>query len=130
LKRVLDTNVWLDLLVFEDSRVARLAELDGPVLATEPMLQEFAIVLARPVFALDEAQRATLLARQRSLVTVCAPSPDCRLACTDRNDQMFIDLAVAHRADWLVTRDKALLRLARHANRRFGLRIGTPESLA
>jgi len=130
LKRVLDTNVWLDLLVFEDSRVARLAELDGPVLATEPMLQEFAIVLARPIFALDEAQRATLLARQRSRVTVCAPSPDCRLACTDRNDQMFIDLAVAHRADWLITRDKALLRLARHASRRFGLRIGTPESLA
>ncbi len=130
MKRVLDTNVWLDLLVFEDSRVARLAELDGAVLATEPMLQEFAIVLARPIFALDEAQRATLLARQRSRVTVCAPSPDCRLACTDRNDQMFIDLAVAHRADWLITRDKALLRLARHASRRFGLRIGTPESLA
>jgi predicted nucleic acid-binding protein len=40
---------------------------------------------------------------------------------------MFVDLAVALRVDWLVSRDKALLRLRRIAGRRFGVRIGTPE---
>ena len=40
---------------------------------------------------------------------------------------MFIALAVALRVDWLVSRDKALLRLRRIAQRRFAIRIGTPE---
>jgi hypothetical protein len=50
------------------------------------------------------------------------------LPCTDPADQKFIDLAVAERAQWLLSRDKALLRLARLAGKRFALRIGTPET--
>ena len=129
---ILDTNVWLDWLVFEDARLQPLAAEAAAgrlrLAATEPMLEEFAAVIARPHFGLDDARREALRARQRALVTLHAPAPDCRLPCTDPDDQRFIDLAVALRVDWLLSRDKALLRLHRIAGRRFGLRIGTPET--
>jgi predicted nucleic acid-binding protein len=129
---VLDTNVWLDWLVFADPRVVPLARAieSGAVtvLATGPMLDEFAAVVARPHFGLDAAARDACASRQRAVVSACGPAPDCRLPCTDRADQMFVDLAVARRADWLLSRDKALLRLRRIAARRFGIRIGTPEA--
>ncbi|HYF59801.1 MAG TPA: putative toxin-antitoxin system toxin component, PIN family [Burkholderiaceae bacterium] len=132
MRAVVDTNVWLDLLVFDDPRIAPLAGALGSgalvVLATAPMLEEFADVIGRPRFAIDAARREALVARQRAAVRLVEPAPDCRLACTDRDDQRFVDLAVAHRTDWLLSRDKALLRLRRTALRRFGLRIGTPEA--
>jgi predicted nucleic acid-binding protein len=131
MRAILDTNVWLDWLVFGDPRIAPLAsavESGGlRILATEPMLGEFAAVIARPQFRLDAARVGDLSARQRSLVDTRDPAPDCRLPCTDPDDRMFIDLAVAHRVEWLLSRDKALLRLRRIASRRFGLRVGTPE---
>ena len=34
-----------------------------------------------------------------------------RIRCTDVDDQKFIDLALAHGVRWLVSRDKALLKL-------------------
>lgn len=131
MRLILDTHVWLDWLVFRDRRLAMLIDAieagQVRVLATEAMLQEFAAVITRPIFALDAVQRAAAAETQRKRVQACQPAPDCRLACTDRNDQMFIDLAVAHRADWLLSRDKALLRLRRQAQGRFGVRIDTPE---
>jgi hypothetical protein len=50
-----------------------------------------------------------------------------RLHCTDPDDQKFIDLAVAARAHTLVTRDKALLKLARKALARHGVRVCLPQ---
>jgi len=131
MRLILDTNIWLDWLVFEDASVCALAHhaRNSEVLATEPMLAEFAAVITRPLFGLDTARRASLVAAQRERVRVVAPAPDCRLACTDPDDQGYIDLAVAHRVDWLLTRDKALLRLRRHAWRRFGVRIGPATAL-
>jgi len=131
---ILDTNVWLEWFVFDDPRVRSLARAIAddrlPVLATEPMLAEFAAVIVRPVFALSPDAAAGLCHRQRACVALHPTAPDCRLDCTDRDDRMFIDLAVAHRVDWLVTRDKALLRLRRPAARRFGVAIGTPDAWA
>ena len=46
-------------------------------------------------------------------------------ACTDTDDQVFIDLALAEGASWLVTRDRALLKLARRMLTR-GVRVVTP----
>ena len=85
-------------------------------------------MIQRPHFGLEEGRRQALSERQRAIVTLHAPAPDCRLPCTDPDDQCFVDLAIALRVDWLVSRDKALLRLNRIESRRFGLRIGTPET--
>jgi len=57
-------------------------------------------------------------------------APVCeRLRCSDSDDQKFIDLAVASGAAWLISRDRAVLRLARRASA-FGLAIVTPERWA
>lgn len=132
MRLVLDTNVWLDWLVFDDARLAPLADaVAAGVLrldATQPMLNEFAAVIVRPHFGLDATACAAACARQRAAVALHEPAPDCRLPCTDPDDRMFIDLAIALRVDWLLSRDKALLRLRRIAGRRFAVRIGTPEA--
>jgi predicted nucleic acid-binding protein len=48
--------------------------------------------------------------------------------CTDCDDQKFLELARDSAADWLVTADKALLRLARRDRLRGLFRILTPET--
>jgi predicted nucleic acid-binding protein len=134
MRLVLDTHVWLDWLVFRDPRHQPLREhlQAGPqapvVLATQAMLTEFSQVIRRPSFMLGMAEADRLCATQRERVCLRPDAPDCRLPCTDPDDQCFIDLAVAHAVDALLSRDKALLRLARHARRRFGVAVITPEA--
>ena len=131
---VIDTNVWLDLLVFGDP-VGRPIETQlstGQIaaLATGPMRDELADVLARPKFKLDDRTVAAALDRYDSLVQPRAIAPDCHLACRDADDRKFLDLAVAtaigHPGAWLISKDRALLAARRPAARRFRLRIGTP----
>ena len=50
-----------------------------------------------------------------------------RMRCTDGDDQKFIDLALGHGARWLLSRDRAVLKLARRA-RPLGLSVLTPET--
>lgn len=134
---VLDTNVVLDWLVFHDPPVsplaAALAARHLRWIATAPMLDELADVLRRPglerwagrlVSALDTARACALLQ--------AAPKPDVppgHPVCTDPDDQKFIDLALAAPARWLLTRDKALLKLARAAAAR-GVTVCTPAHWA
>ena len=118
---VLDTNIVLDLLVFEDSSTARLLQglesgvLDWP--ATLAMREEFWRVLAYPHIApwlqsrgktpeglLGEFDRLSRLARDP------APQAPGSVRCSDPDDQRFIDLALAHKA-FLLSKDLAVLRL-------------------
>jgi uncharacterized protein len=134
LRLVLDTNVWLDWLVFDDPSVRALTHAYAAgaleLLATDAMHAEFCDVIARPQFGLPEPRRRALEQSYRARTRRCPSPPDCRLPCTDRDDQCFIDLAVACRVDWLLSRDRALLRLRRLAAKRFGLRIATPAQWA
>jgi predicted nucleic acid-binding protein len=133
-KLVVDTHVWLEALVFDDPRTRALLPAlrsgQAQALATAAMDAEFDRVIARPTFALDADTAARLAATRQALVCPVAEAPDCRLDCTDPDDRMFIDLAVARRADWLLSRDRALLRLRRAALARFGVLIGPPERWA
>jgi predicted nucleic acid-binding protein len=121
---VLDTNVVLDWLLFDDPGVRALgAALTAGTLqwvATAPMLAELADVLQRP-FALGRAARPEdVLRRAGQACRVVEPPPPVPPAprCRDGDDQKFIDLALALPARWLVTRDKALLDLRRPAGAR------------
>jgi uncharacterized protein len=49
------------------------------------------------------------------------------LRCTDPDDQKFIDFALACGARWLVSRDKAVLKLRRRALALHGLQIVHPD---
>jgi len=134
---VLDTNVCLDLFVFRDPRWnALLAGLrDGSVTAItrEDCRREWQIVLGYPHLPLDEAGRAAAAAEFDSLLTVLPlPPADAdthRLpVCKDRDDQKFLETARQAGAEALVTKDKALLKLARRAARAGLFAILTPDA--
>jgi putative PIN family toxin of toxin-antitoxin system len=117
---VLDTNIVLDLLLFQNPQVQGLRQaLDEQQLrwlATVPMREELVRVLAYPKIALVLARLghsvAPLLAQWDALVSVVEVAPCCAVRCRDPDDQMFIDLAVAHRAQ-LLSKDALVLRLAK-----------------
>ena len=132
---VLDTNVVLDWLVFRHSIGAPLekALISGQCrwLCTRAMRDELARVVVRDSLARWAINATNVLAVFDALGVDMGPVPSLgaaeRLPCSDPDDQMFIDLAIARRADALLTRDRAVLHLARRA-RRFGLLIATPEA--
>jgi len=127
---VLDTNVALDWLVFRDvgARPLGLALARGDLcwLATAAMRAELAHMLAHASLAhwAPDGERA-LASFDALAVLSAAPERPGPLHCRDPDDQMFIDLALAASARWLLTRDKALLRLARRA-RTLGVEVTTP----
>ncbi|HEX7155581.1 MAG TPA: putative toxin-antitoxin system toxin component, PIN family [Burkholderiaceae bacterium] len=127
---VLDTNVWLDLFVFDDPPARPLAAAleCGRLLAvrSEATCAELRVVLARPSFAAAPVQQ--LLQRWQELAQPFAAPAAAPCRCTDPHDQKFLDLAYAARARLLLTRDRALLALAARA-RRDGLAILAPRSL-
>ena len=126
---MLDSNVVLDWLVFRDPsgdaigaaiRSARIRWI-----ATGAMRRELEHVLTRADFTAWKADPADVLAAwDRWAQIVEAPSPPLlpRLRCTDPDDQKFIDLALEARASALLSRDRAVLKLAGRA-RRLGLAI-------
>ncbi|KQW47230.1 MULTISPECIES: putative toxin-antitoxin system toxin component, PIN family [unclassified Roseateles] len=131
---VIDTQVVMDWLVFRDARVQALVAsvTSGALrwLVSPAMRDEIRHVLNRGVaasYAPDlpfiEAQFDTHALH----VDDAEPQPLAgRLVCRDPDDQKFIDLALACNARWLISRDKAVLALAKRAKLR-GLLIQKPE---
>jgi putative PIN family toxin of toxin-antitoxin system len=131
---VIDTNVCLDLFVFHDPRWARLlAALEsGAVEAVTraDCRDEYRIVLHYPHLPLADDTRAQAEARFDALIQVVAPEqkPVRLPVCTDRDDQKFLELARDAGAGILVTKDKALLKLARKTAQAGMFRIMLPEA--
>ena len=133
MRLVLDTNVWIDWLLFDDPAVAPLkaAQRDGQVqiVVNAPCLAELNAVLSYPEFGLDDTQQAAhLTAVARCTVMHYPRQPPHATAlprCTDADDQKFLLLALEAEADWLMTRDKALLRMKRRLSAT-GIRVGSP----
>jgi len=104
--RVLDTNIVLDLWVFDDPASGPLRERlqDGETqwLATAPMREELARVLDYPHIARRLSARATtadaVLGRFDSHAQLQPDAPKAPCTCKDADDQKFIDLAVQHGA--------------------------------
>ena len=127
---VVDTNILLDCWVFDDAAARPLwqAVLQRRLgcLRTAATDAELLDVLGRPVCERRLAARAmqpgSLLAQWRDLAQLVDKVFAAPWRCTDPHDQKFLDLAVSARAQLLVTKDKALLKLARRA-RRDGLAI-------
>ena len=136
LRVVLDTNVLVSLYVFADSRFAPLrASSDSgkwQAITNAACLGEFRRVLGYPLFALTEQQQSDALTAYAARAihhNDSSPAAAVQLPrCKDRDDQKFLELARDSAADWLVTADKALLRLARRERLRDLFRILTPEA--
>jgi predicted nucleic acid-binding protein len=116
---VLDTNVVLDWLLFDDPAVAPLAAavVTGRArwVASAAMRDELCHVLARGLADTLAADTTALLAIWDAHAALQPDPPPQPLRCSDLEDQKFIDLALAVGARWLVSRDRALLKLARRA---------------
>jgi predicted nucleic acid-binding protein len=130
---VIDTQVLLDWLVFADPSVAHwsaaVERQELRWIACPAMRAEFEHMVSHPRFARWQPRREQALS---VFDRYAEPQPDPaagspRLRCRDADDQVFIDLALAHRARWLLTRDKALLALARRA-RGLGVEIVKPRA--
>ena len=105
-RRVLDTNIVLDLWVFDEPKAEalRTSVESGSTqwLATAAMREELARVLAYPQIAKRLTARAlpadTVLAHFDRHAQLQPDAPKAPYACKDADDQKFIDLAVAHTA--------------------------------
>jgi len=131
---VIDTNVCLDLFVFNDPRWARLlaAIESGEVAAVTraDCRDEYLAVLHYPHLPLDDSTRPIAAGRFDALIRVVAP-PQKSLqlpVCSDRDDQKFLELARDVGADTLITKDKALLKLARRLSKANMFKVMLPEA--
>jgi len=127
---VLDTNVVLDLLVYQDPATLPLRDLLAEPhtrwLATPPMREELARVLAYPQVAKRLQARAlsaqAVLAAFDARAQITEAAPKAPYTCKDADDQPFIDLAAAHTAT-LLSKDKAVLCMAKRLAR-LGVSVG------
>lgn len=130
---VLDTNTVLDWLVFNDAGmapvVAALQSGTAQWLACAAMRDELARTLNYRMLAKwkPDSERALSTFDEHVRLRPAPPPAPLPLRCSDPDDQVFLDLALAHGAKWLLTHDRALLRLARRV-RPLGLLIVTPRS--
>ena len=113
---VIDTNIVLDLWLFEDPATIplRAALQSGAIshLATASMRDELERVLAYPHLvkrmAKSNIQAYDILSRFDEYLLAVEPAAKAACTCKDPDDQKFIDLAVAHAVP-LLSKDNAIL---------------------
>lgn len=118
---VLDTNILLDILVFDDERAHPLrGALEGgfvDAVATTRTIDEFVDVVSRPQFKLTAEAQNSIVKQWRSW---CRVVEDATLdvapwKCKDRDDQVFINLTYTLRPATLISKDKQVLKVAKRA---------------
>ena len=128
---VLDTNIVLDLWVYEDPATPDLRQaLQAQQvcwLATAAMREELLRVLDYPHIATRRAQRGLsaeqILAQWDAHAQLHADAPRAPYVCKDADDQKFVDLAAQHQA-WLLSKDRQVLRL-KNRLARVGARVAS-----
>ncbi|MRD49215.1 putative toxin-antitoxin system toxin component, PIN family [Caenimonas koreensis DSM 17982] len=121
---VIDTNVVLDIFLFDDAAAKPLKALleTGTVrwLATQVMRDELERVLdysqLQPRLAYYALTPADILAGFDRYVQIVEPAQKAPVTCTDGDDQKFIDLAVAHKC-LLLSKDAAVLKTRKRLER-------------
>ena len=118
---VFDTNVLLDLFVFNEFRALHLKQalLEHKIdaLASPKTLEEFADVISRSLFSLETAEQEKILLQWKSLARIMndqslLSSP---WRCQDRDDQIFLDLAFTAKPCTLISKDNEVLKFAARA---------------
>ena len=121
---VIDTNVVLDIFLFDDAAAKPLKALletgTARWLATQVMRDELERVLdykhLQPRLVFYGLTPADVLAGFDRFVEIVDTAAKAPVACTDADDQKFIDLAVAHKA-LLLSKDAAVLKTRRRLER-------------
>ena len=130
---ILDTNVWLDWLLFGDPSVTALkaAVKDGraEIFIDAACEAELVRVLAYDLgkHSIGAEKQAACIAECRRIAQKTIQDSDLvpdLPRCPDPKDQMFLEAAAAAKADYLVTKDRHLLDMAR---RRLPFRVVQPQ---
>ncbi len=116
-KVVIDTNIALDVLLFQEPAVQVLkADLQAGKLhwlATPAMRDELERVLAYkqilPRLAFYKLDAAQVLAAYDAQVQWRPVAAKTTVVCKDADDQRYLDLAVAEQA-WLLSKDRQVLK--------------------
>jgi len=132
---VIDTNVCLDLFVFHDQRWNAILEAlqKGSLKAyTHPTCRdEWLAVLKYPHLPIETDDLQDIQSQFDQLIECVAPPVLSNIklpVCSDKDDQKFLEIARDADAHFLITKDKALLKLAKRI-RKLGLySIETPEN--
>lgn len=128
---VLDTNVVLDLLLFNDPKIQSLKkaikENSLKPIGHYDTFYEFADVIAREQFHLNEAQINQLLNAWLELHYWTDEPLPLELYCKDADDDKFFNLAQLCSARYLFSKDKKVLK-ARGKVKRFGCMVLKPEN--
>ncbi len=118
---VLDTNILLDIFVFNDVRAVNLKRAimgkSISAIASQKTFLEFADVISRPLSKIDKATQTIILGQWQNLAI---QHDDSNLAaapwkCQDPDDQIFLDLSYQLRPAILISKDNALLQIANRA---------------
>ncbi len=131
---VFDTNICLDFFVFRDPRYLCILEyLEQGLLrayTSEDCRNEWLNVLNYPHLPISEAQRPSAINAFDRYMKLDGPISYSALRlpnCSDKDDQKFLELALALRADYLVSKDKAVLKLGRRVAKLGAFKIVTPD---
>ena len=132
---ILDTNVCLDLFVFHDVRCHNLRKMleTGTACAVtrEDCRNEWIRVLGYTAFSLDETARRKCLIEYDTLIP-CRNFHQKNYTvlpiCQDKDDQKFLELAYDANAGFLLTKDKALLKLSVKTKKQHLFHIIKPEA--
>ena len=127
---IFDTNLLLDFFAFQDpkpsvlweaakERKFRTATCDGA-------LSELEDVLKRPQFKISPERLEAIKEEFLSVAEILPISIEAKARCKDPLDQKFIDLTLSCSPALLISKDKLVLRCARHL-RPLGSNILPPE---
>lgn len=129
-----DTNVCLDLFVFRDPAIRKFYDAIKAdmfhLITRKDCREEWLRVLEYPKLNLNRIEKERSKLEFDECIELIEPEKrDYHLlpVCSDKDDQKFMELAFDARAGVLITKDKALLKLARKNTRNGFFRIITPD---
>ena len=118
---ILDTNILLDVFVFEDQRAlplrAALFNQQLQAYTCTSALAELADVLSRPLFSLEDQRQREILEQWMAVSKNMEESKimTAPWQCQDPDDQIFLNLAYTLRPAVLISKDNEVLKLANKA---------------
>ena len=118
-RAVLDTQVWLDWLVFDDPSAVPIREAQAAgrveIVIDEACEAELVRVLDYDLgkYSLEPDAQTQCIARCRSVAKRVPTGSAAELpVCRDPDDQKFLELAASAGAHCLISKDRAVLELA------------------
>lgn len=123
IRAVIDTSIFVAAIYWRGSArecLVRFARREFEAVASESIFQEYAETAWELKIEENLAQNPQpWLNWLQSRVTILTPITLNESICADREDEKFIECALAPRAEYIISRDRELLRLKKP----FGIRI-------